>query len=585
MFKKTRENLRRFRQIFLQRLKGNSSLRNSWSNVSSNILSATKALRYSQQRVGAVVSRVAFSKGRRSLGILAGALGAVTFFGWKLLSKPLIAEDDSKANIFHKAGKMRPDLPNYTREDVSKHKTKETRIWVTYKDGVYDITDFVESHPGGDKILLAAGSAIDPYWALYRQHLVENVLEMLEDMRIGNYIHDQQDLIDMSDPFAHDPERLPLFIVRSSKPFNAETPPELLTESMITPNAFFYIRNHLPVPVVDPNEYTLEISGENMEKPLRLTLNDLKTKFQHHTVLATIQCAGNRRNEMSRVKEVKGLEWDIGAIGTATWTGVKLRDLLIYAGLDPNNLQGLEHVQFEGLDKDFERNYGASIPISKAIDPNGDVLLAFQMNGEELPRDHGYPLRVVVPGVVGARSVKWVHKIHLSKEESKSHWQQYDYKGFSPSVDWSNVDYSKAPSIQELPVQSAITVPKNNSYLPEDSDTIEVKGYAWSGGGRGIVRVDLSMDEGRTWHNAHLQPPNQSYNRVWAWTLFSASLPIPAECKSKECDIICKAVDSAYNTQPETVAPIWNIRGVLTNSWHRVRVKPPPSNESETKKL
>ncbi len=162
------------------------------------------------------------------------------------------------------------------------------------------------------------------------------------------------------------------------------------------------------------------------------------------------------------------------------------------AGLDTQNVpKEARHAQFMGLEA-----YGASIPISKAVDPYGDVLLAFKMNGEVLPRDHGYPLRVVVPGNVAARSVKWLRKIVISDEESLSQWQRRDYKCFGPNIG-SKPDWSKAVSIQEMPVTSAIT--SSQYQCSNSSQTLKLEGYAYSGGGRAIVRVDVSMDGGKSW--------------------------------------------------------------------------------------
>lgn len=121
--------------------------------------------------------------------------------------------------------------------------------------------------------------------------------------------------------------------------------------------------------------------------------------------------------------------------------------------------------------------YGASISFSKAIDPKSDVLLAYEMNGKTLSRDHGFPIRVVVPGVVGARNVKWLGKIVVSQQESQSHWQQKDYKGFSPSCDWEKVDFSKSPAIQELPVISAICQPGKNESVKVKDGCIQVQGF------------------------------------------------------------------------------------------------------------
>lgn len=472
-------------------------------------------------------------------------------------------------------------LPVYSQEEVTKHSSIENGIWVTYKGGVYDITNFVAIHPGGDRILLAAGKALEPFWALYAIHGQEHVLEILSEYKVGilRAEDSKKEDIKTADPYSSDPPRHPVLRVNSLKPFNAESPPALLTDSYITPSAIFFKRNHFPVPRVDPETYRLNIEGLP-GGAVSLTLDDLKSRFPKRTVTATIQCAGNRRSDMSKVKQVKGLNWGISAIGNATWSGAYLRDVLYHYGFSPEVAAKAHHVQFEGLDLDVTGTaYGSSIPINKAMSEEGDVLLAYEMNGEDLPADHGYPVRVIVPGVVGARNIKWLGKIVLSEEESQSHWQQNDYKGFSPNTDWDTVDYKSAPAIQELPVQSAITNLEDGSSIDGDLEEVTVKGYTWSGGGREVVRVDVSLDGGKTWHVAKLQKseedeasvPSPPPGRAWAWKLWEITIPLPEG--AQELEVVCKAVDSSYNTQPDSVPPIWNLRGVLTNSWHRVRVK------------
>ncbi|KAM8975373.1 sulfite oxidase, mitochondrial [Pelodytes ibericus] len=463
-------------------------------------------------------------------------------------------------------------FPKYTRQDVKKHASLADRVWVTYAGEVFDITEFVDMHPGGRRILMAAGGALEPFWALYGVHKSEHVLMILQEYKVGELNAEEQvEVEDSADPYSQDPPRHPVFKINSQKPFNAEPPPEILTESFITPSDFFFKRNHLPVPNIDPDQYQLVIETPNTGKPLQLSLHDLKTKYSRHEVTATLQCAGNRRSEMNAVKPVKGLDWGTAAVSTARWAGVRLRDVLQDAGYT-EHAPNAEHVQFEGLDCDLTgTSYGASITFDHAMRKENEVLLAYEMNGKELPRDHGFPLRVIVPGVVGARNVKWLGRIVVSVQESPSHWQQNDYKGFSPSVDWDTVDFSKSPAIQDLPIQSAITEPQPGQTVNPDAEgNFMVKGYAWSGGGREVIRVDVSFDGGKTWKVAELTGEVQKAGHSWAWKLWQLSVPVPNDCK--DLTIICKAVDSSYNVQPDSVAPIWNLRGVLSNAWHRVQV-------------
>lgn len=223
-------------------------------------------------------------------------------------------------------------------------------------------------------------------------------------------------------------------------------------------------------------------------------------------------------------------------------------------------------------------HYAASIPLSKAMDPRGDVILAYEMNGAPLSRDHGFPVRAICPGIVGARNVKWLSKITISNVESDSHWQQNDYKGFSPSTDWDTVDFTKSPPIQNMPVTSAICSPSPNENISiNENGCILVKGYAWSGGGNKIVRVDITVDGGKCWHVAKLKhgtndkdDQSNPNGRNWAWCLWTAEIPAPKGVKNVE--IWSKAVDSNYNVQPESFENTWNLRGVLSHAYSRINV-------------
>ncbi|KZC12435.1 putative sulfite oxidase, mitochondrial [Dufourea novaeangliae] len=479
----------------------------------------------------------------------------------------------SKKNV--QCGEFRTDLNTYTLEEVGKHDNMESHIWVTFKEGVYDITDFIQKHPGGSsKITMAAGSSIEPFWKIFANHNTLEIYELLESMRIGNISKSDALLYkaDQDDPYAEDPQRHKALKVNGSKPFCAEPSPSLLVESFITPTELFYVRNHLPVPKVDMKTYTLELAVEETTQR-SLNFEDIK-KYPKYTIRSAVMCGGNRRSEMAQEKHLKGLSWGVGAVGNATWTGARLYDVLKDLKINEDDYN---HVQFEGYDLDPSGTpYGASIPISKAMDPRADIILAYEMNGQPLPRDHGFPIRVIVPGVVGARNVKWLGKIIVSKEESHSQWQQGDYKGFSPSTDWDNVDFSKAPAIQEMPVISAICTPEPLQTVKVNDGKINVKGYAWSGGGRKIIRVDVTNDQGKTWHTANLyaEDVNAKEGRHWSWTLWNIDLPVNKDWK--ETEIWAKAVDASYNVQPESFRNIWNLRGLLCNAYHKVKVKLEP---------
>uniref|UniRef100_A0A182NC90 sulfite oxidase n=1 Tax=Anopheles dirus TaxID=7168 RepID=A0A182NC90_9DIPT len=519
-----------------------------------------------------------------SSGSKDSALSATAvIFGGSLLTY-LIAEQikNASSNVYAKEASLdeirkahdtvRKDLPEYTMDEIVKHNAPSAGIWVTYGVGVYDITSFVPKHPGSDKVMLAAGGAIDPFWHIFQQHNTKEVLSLLETYRIGNLRAD--DVVgtkDLHDPWSGEPKRHPILKAATQKPFNAEPPASVLVDSFLTPNEFFYVRNHLPVPEVELKSYELDMENEKTGKSKTIRFGDL-LKYPKHTVTATIMCGGNRRSEMMDIKPIKGLPWGASAVGNAAWSGARLCDVLRDMGVREGDEEG--HVQFEGLDTDpTSTPYGASIPLAKAMDPRGDVILAYEMNGQPLNRDHGFPVRVIVPGVVGSRNVKWLGKIIVSRSESSSHWQQNDYKSFSPSTDWDTVDFKTAPAIQNMPITSAICTPASGETVTARDGYVTVKGYAWSGGGSEIVRVDLSADGEKTWIVAKLDETEQGTGpgRHWSWSLWSAQIPVPSGQKGS-IEIVAKAVDSNYNTQPESFANIWNLRGVVGNAYSRVKL-------------
>ena len=452
--------------------------------------------------------------------------------------------------------------------ELRDHGQHAKRPWVTKGTSVYDITDLVSSHPGGDIILQAAGGSVEPYWQIFTFHQTQDVYNILEDFRIGSI--DPQDLRNgqmhahtIVDPFAQDPTRDARLQIHTDKPCNAETPPSELS-SFVTPNSIFYVRNHFWVPALDEKSHKLVIELSDGIKR-EYTMEELKTKFKQFKITATLQCSGNRRKHMTEgARPAKGLQWKTGAIGNAEWSGPRLCDVLADAGLSLNNPpEDAKHVQFVGAE-----SYGVSIPLCKAIENSGDVLLACQMNDEAIPPDHGHPLRLIVPGYVAARSVKWVNRIIVSNEESKSQWQKLDYKCFGPNDD-SKPNWARATAIQEMPVQSAITLIRDRPNSDDQEPSLIIEGYAYSGGGRAIVRVDISTNDGKTWDQAGIDEDVSVGCKNWSWRRWRHTVPK----KSVGPSIVVKAVDEAYNTQPERYEPIYNLRGHLTSAWHRVPYK------------
>lgn len=348
-------------------------------------------------------------------------------------------------------------------------------------------------------------------------------------------------------------------IVRQADPFNAEPSLDDLSAFRITPTKHFYVRSHGPVPKLKAEDFTLRVEGL-VEKPLELSLGELQERFKPREQETTLTCAGNRRLEMSRIKPVGGVQWDVGAIGHAKWAGAILANLLEMAELQAN----AKHVWFEGLDPIQEKDgsvapFGGSIPLSRALDRASPVLLAHEMNGEPLTAEHGFPLRAVVPGFIGARSVKWLGKITVSDRPSPNHYVAEAYK-LIQSDDQAEV--AAAEPIYEFPVNAAICTPTAEEKLK--SGRVIAGGYALPGGGAKIEKVELSTDGGKSWRPAKLgdEPAAASNWRTWS---------LPIELPAGKHELIARATDSAGRVQPESCE--WNLKGYLYNAWHQVSVE------------
>jgi sulfite oxidase len=191
-----------------------------------------------------------------------------------------------------------------------------------------------------------------------------------------------------------------------------------------------------------------------------------------------------------------------------------------------------------------------------------EVVLAYEMNGEPLAPEHGAPLRVVAPGYIGARSVKWLASIELQEEPSSNYYQTHAYKIFPPQVNEETADWGKGLMLGELSVNSVICQPTDEETVP--AGPVSVRGYAITGGERSVERVDVSVDGGKTWTTADLQEGNEP----WAWRFWEASIDLGPG----QYEIVARAWDAAANTQPELAEQVWNFKGYMDNSWHRVKV-------------
>jgi sulfite oxidase len=349
-------------------------------------------------------------------------------------------------------------------------------------------------------------------------------------------------------------------IVHESDPYNAEPAPGALADRMLTPLDSFYSRNHGPVPVIDPGAWRLRIGGL-AEHDLDLSLEDLRGQFAQQTLTATLQCAGNRRAGLIEVRDIPGeAPWGPGATSTAQWSGVSLAQVLRAAGPRPE----ATHVTFSAPDisqiPDPPQPYGGSITLAKAL--AGEVLLAWAMNGQPLPPVHGGPVRVVVPGYIGARSVKWVELITLQDHPSDNYFQATAYRLRPAAAPPAPAGPGGGLSLGAVALNSAILRPGDGTVLA--AGPAEIAGYAVAGDNRGIARVDVSADGGQTWHQADLGPDAGP----WAWRQWQATLDLTAG----DTEIIARAWDTSAAAQPESAAHLWNPKGYVNNSWARLHV-------------
>jgi DMSO/TMAO reductase YedYZ molybdopterin-dependent catalytic subunit len=353
-------------------------------------------------------------------------------------------------------------------------------------------------------------------------------------------------------------------VVLNDRPVNAETPAHLL-DDRVTPASRLFVRNNGIPPVtgnIDADAWELEFGGESIARELKLTIADLKKQFQHHTYQLQLECGGNGRSEF--VPPASGNQWSIGAVGCPEWTGVRLKDVLEFAGIKDDAV----YVAYYGADAHASGDpakvpISRGVPLSKAMED--ESLIAWAMNGEDLPAMNGYPLRLVCAGWPGSVSGKWLKKIVVRNQVHdgpKMTGSSYRVP-CKPVAPGTTVPDEDMCIIESMPVKSLITFPKSG-IESADGKALAVRGHAWAGD-HAVSAVDVSIDFGVTWQKATLGSPANRF----AWQHWNTTVGFP---QVGYYEVWARATDDQGRAQP-MVLPGWNPKGYLNNACHRIAVQ------------
>ncbi len=351
-------------------------------------------------------------------------------------------------------------------------------------------------------------------------------------------------------------------VLLNDKPWNMEAQAHLLDDK-VTPNKYIFIRNNGLTPEdIDEKKWTLTIDGESVAQKKTYTLADLKSKFKQYTYQLTIECGGNGRAEFN--PSAKGNQWTVGAVYCAEWTGVRLRDVLEAVGIKKDAVYIGYHSADEHLSRDPTKEpISRGAPMAKAL--QDETLLAFKMNGADIPLVHGYPLRLVAGGWPASVSGKWVQRISIRNkvhDGTKMTGDAYRVP-CNPVAPGEKVDEKDMCIIESMPVKSLITYPKTGAILSEGKK-LNIRGHAWAGE-LAVTKMEYSIDFGATWKECTIEKPA---NRL-AWQHFSAQVDFP---KKGYYEIWSRATDAQGKAQPMLI-PGWNPKGYLNNACQRIAIK------------
>jgi DMSO/TMAO reductase YedYZ molybdopterin-dependent catalytic subunit len=353
-------------------------------------------------------------------------------------------------------------------------------------------------------------------------------------------------------------------MVLNDRPVNAETPAHLLDDN-VTPAKYLFVRNNGNPPAasrIDPATWTVEFGGESVERQMRFTIPELKERFKHYTYQLQLECGGNGRSEF--VPPASGNQWSVGAIGCPEWTGVRLKDVLDVVGVKDDAV----YVAYYGADTHLSGDptkvpISRGVPIHKALED--ETLIAWAMNGEDIPHHNGHPLRLVCAGWPGSVAGKWLSKIVVRNqvhdgEKMTGTSYRVPCKTVAPG---SEVPEDEMCIIESMPVKSLITFPRSG--IQHDAgESLAIRGHAWAGDLE-VSDMAVSIDFGATWQKATLDAPANRF----AWQHWRADVTFPA---AGYYEIWARATDSAGRAQP-MVLPGWNPKGYLNNACHRIAVQ------------
>jgi sulfite oxidase len=358
------------------------------------------------------------------------------------------------------------------------------------------------------------------------------------------------------------PGKDPALVLLNDRPINAETPPHLLDDAVTPADKLFVRNNGIVPPAIDVDNWRLAFDGEAVKTPRQYSLADLKSKFKHYSYQLTIECGGNGRYEFN--PPARGNQWTTGAVGCPQWTGVRLRDVLEDVGIADNAV----YIGYYGADIHLSGNpdktvISRGVPMAKAMER--ESLIAWAMNGEDMPVMNGHPLRLVIGGWPASTSGKWLTRISVrDKVHDGPKMGGYSYRvPCEPPVPGATVPEEEMCIIESMPVKSLVTYPKSGLVHPA-GDSLALRGHAWAGDLK-VKSVDVSIDFGQTWQKTRLRRPA---NRL-AWQQWSSAIDFP---KKGYYEVWARATDQNGRAQP-MVVPGWNPKGYLNNACHRVAVK------------